>query len=183
MAQQFTPWQKMKSFERQIRNLESNWRERIREREAACKAAEDNVIIAEPFDYCVCKAPLTYYNNGKCNLCGKLLYDYNYFYCEGYDQYRHRDDRKHATRYMNIDIEEEYPCRTVTLLTSSNYGHRPPIDPMKPIPRNHWIPTFYRSRGAGYCLDANGYNTVKLQPTTSFKWNAQFGYTYSPPRN
>jgi len=83
MAQQFTPWQKMKSFERQIRNLESNWRERIREREAACKAEEDNVIIAEPFDYCVCKAPLTYYNNGKCNLCGKLLYDYNYFLLRG----------------------------------------------------------------------------------------------------
>lgn len=58
----------------------------------------------EPYCCHQCK-PITYYNNGKCNCCYKRLYDYNYFFCEGYDQYRHRDDRKHPFWLMNIDIE------------------------------------------------------------------------------
>ncbi|XP_035703207.1 uncharacterized protein LOC118434269 [Folsomia candida] len=180
MAQQFTPWQKMRAYETQVRKLEDNWRIRLRKKGA--QDEEDNVIVAEPFE-CSCKNPLTYFNNGKCNYCCKQLYDYNYLFYHGYDQYRHREDRKHATRYMNIDLEEEFPCRTVPILTSSNYGHRPPIDPSRPLPRNHATQTFYRSRGTNYCIDANGYNNVKLNPTTAFRYNAQFGYTFSPPRN
>jgi hypothetical protein len=65
---------------------------------------EEGEVIAEPMEP-DCIMPLTYYNNGKCNDCRKQQYDYNYFYCEGYDQHRHREDRKHPHFYMNIDYE------------------------------------------------------------------------------
>jgi len=63
---------------------------------------EEGVIWAEPIQTI---PKLTYYNNGKKNICCKTAYDYNYSYCEGYDQIRHRDDRKHNIKYMHIDVE------------------------------------------------------------------------------
>jgi len=178
---QLTPWQKMKAFDIQYQKIEDN--PKIRERNKP--KVEPGVIMAEPI--CPCNPFLTYYNNGKVNRCCKTGYDYNYFYCDGYDQERHREDRKHPFFYMNIDLEEEYPCRTVPLLTSSNYGHRPLYDTMGRIPRKSAVKEFRRNSGAAYCVNTNGngyvYNSVSYLPMKPFMWNAQYGYTYAPPRN
>ncbi|CAG7834063.1 unnamed protein product [Allacma fusca] len=165
MAKQSTPWQSLKFYRETLR---------IREGKPPCKKES-------PVDPC-CYPNLTYYHNGKENVCCKPRHDYNFLFCEGYDQYRHRDDRKHPHFYLGIDIEEKYPCRRVPLLTSSNYGHRPPIDPMGNRPKQKQIHTFYRNSGTSYCLNANGYHNVRLIAPWALKDNEQFGYTYSPPR-
>src|SRR5687768_7288353 len=85
------------------------------------------------------------------------------------------------------NFQEEYPCRTIPILTSSDYGHRPPIDCFPRHPKNHIISEFWRNTGTAYCIHPNAnayvYNTVNYVPTKPFQWNAQYGYTYAPPRN
>jgi len=166
----------MKAYEAQTQKIENNYF--IRERNKP-KEPEEGVIYAVAD---VCVPFLTYYNNGKCNQCCKTPYDYNFFFCEGYDQSLFRDDRKHVHHYLHNDKEEEYPCRTVTLSTNSNYGHRPNIDTMLPMGKKKMIHTFYRNSGTSPCINANGYENVTLNPTWSFRYNAAFGYTYSPPK-
>ena len=62
------------------------------------------------------------------------------------------------------------------------YGHRPPIDPSERFPKIKQIHTFSRNNGAVYCLNANGWPSVRLHATMPFQYNDQYGYTYSPPR-
>jgi len=142
-----------------------------------------NVVYAEPCR--PCNPYLTYFNNGKENRCCKTGYDYNFFFCEGYDQYRHREDQKHQWFYMNTDLEEQFPCRTVPILTSSNYGHRPPYDNTERHPRVQVTRSFMRSCGLAMNTHSNGYTypTVSYSPMKPFMWNAQYGYTYAPPKN
>jgi len=171
----------MRAIDDQFQKLENS----ARNHPAYKKKVEPGVIYAEPCR--PCNPFLTYYNNGKENRCCKTRYDYNFFFCEGYDQDRHREDQKHQFFYMNTDLEEQYPCRTVPLLTSSNYGHRPPYDNLGRIPKKSIIKEFRRNNGAAYCINTNAngyaYDNVRYNPTKPFMWNAQYGYTYAPPRN
>ena len=52
-----------------------------------------------------CYPDLTYFHNGKDNICCKPAYDYVFSYSEGYDQNIHRCDRKHPVFYLLTDKE------------------------------------------------------------------------------
>ena len=77
----------------------------------------------------------------------------------GYCSSIHRDDRQH-TQGLNVHAEEE--SKAVPLLSSSVYGHRPPLE----VPSRQHVRVglvkrdFYRHRGVGI---PNETSLIKVQ--------------------
>ncbi|XP_028392601.1 uncharacterized protein C5orf49 homolog [Dendronephthya gigantea] len=67
---------------------------------------------------------LTYFNNNKKNDT-KSTYDRTFHIQHGYCSRIHRDDREHT---QGLDVHAEEQSKAVPILSSSVYGHRPPLE-------------------------------------------------------
>ncbi|XP_072037638.1 uncharacterized protein [Amphiura filiformis] len=88
---------------------------------------------------------ITYFNNNK-EHSPSSTYDRLFHVKTGYQSKLHRDDREHT---VGLDVHGEEAKKAIPVLSSSAYGHRPPLEHSS---RQHAriervMKGFYRSRG------------------------------------